>query len=93
MKITDFGLWFKDWDTKEWSTIIPHNSGFSIYYDGERLGHQDNLFTFFIYNTYFNRYTIQVKCDFHKKYTYYQIGRFLTLDDFEIIGNPLNEDF
>ncbi len=95
MKIYDFGLWFKQWSYggKElWSTTIPPKDGFYIYYDGEFLGYQLYAFTLKIWSK--KSYIIKLNRDFPRVgLDDYKIGRTLNLEDFEIVNNPLYEDF
>ncbi len=95
MKITDFGLWFRLWNDntriRSWSTTIPREVDYWIYYDGVQLGFQDSLFDLAFYQD--TPCIIQLKNSFPKtiqtrRYATYFIGRLLTLDDFEIIPNP-----
>jgi hypothetical protein len=97
MKITDFGLWFMSWGGDihcRWSTTIPPEYGFSIYYDGVELGYQSSDFGLSIYmnggypgcEPYLH--TIKLKNRFRKIMERYYIGRPLTLDDFEIVESP-----
>ena len=98
MKLTDFGLWFRD-SVDMWSTTIPPRGCFYIYYDGNYLGSQHpGDRTLIIYND--GPYTINLKKNFSidgegfglRYYTVYSIGRLLTLDDFEIVENPHYRD-
>jgi hypothetical protein len=40
MKMTDFGLWFRG---DEWSTSVPQEGEFSVFYNGEYLGWVGNI--------------------------------------------------
>jgi hypothetical protein len=87
VKIYDFGLWFQSIDGR-WSTI-PRRSESRIYYDGSSLGFQYSNFDLAIYKDM--RHLIQLRnqfCSWGRHSTFKQIGRLLTLDDFEIIENP-----
>ena len=95
MKLHDFGLWFYYWynGEKEWSTTIPTRGWFYICYDANCLGyHNDDKLL--IYDDV--PYSINLNKDFplHGEYlgrkpcTIYLIGRFLIMDDFEIVKNP-----
>lgn len=89
MKLQDFGLWFDCGDGysyKEWSTIIPENRFFFIYYDGERLGwwSLDLGLTILLNNP---RFFIKMKVD--PEHPRYKIDGPITLDDFEIIEKNL----
>ncbi len=98
MKIHDFGLWFHYWHNGEkvWSTTIPTNGWFYIYYDANYLGSQDpDDCALTIIND--RQYIINLKKNFCTDlcidgagfwYTIYSIGRVLTMDDFEIVKNP-----
>ncbi len=92
MKLHEFGLWFLDyrWGNK-WSTSIPQRSAYSIWYDGKYLGEQSESFLLKIID-YSSRI---IKPKKHFSYDYfdngYRIGHRLTLDDFDIIPNPLYE--
>ncbi len=92
MKLHDFGLWFKLWNTPdgdEWSTTIPPKDIFDFYFDGEKIGHNffDNILS--IYPE--TRHIIKLRCEYRLDdidCRYMDIGRRITLDDFEIIENP-----
>ncbi len=104
MKIHDFGLWFKTYtdDGGRWSTNIPplphrhpsyerHDGWdedyyFEIFYDGVELGFQWNDFDLEVYTG--GQFIIKFKNNFKRNQDCYEIGRRLTLDDFEIIPNP-----
>ncbi len=86
MKLYDFGLWFVDVISEEWSTTIPQTGCFSIRYDGNYLGVQYSDFVLQDYNS--RRFTIKLKNKFARNGHYYEVGRLLTLDDFEIVPNP-----
>jgi hypothetical protein len=69
---------------------MPQEAGFYIYYDGMFLGRQWSDFELYCYSD--QPLKIQLKKTFPKgwrwKTYFYQIGRTLILDDFEIIPNP-----
>ncbi len=93
MKIHDFGLWFHDNWKGEWSTTIPQEPGFHIYYDGYELAYQRTDFSFTIYKS--SPYSIKLKKESRLSGAYgyhrtYLIDRLLTLDDFEIKENTEN---
>jgi hypothetical protein len=79
MKITDFGLWFRTFLGKKWSTSIPMYGDFSIFYDGECLGH---------WYAYGPDLVLALDTRYIIKFGTYLPDRFLTLDDFEIVANP-----
>jgi hypothetical protein len=87
MKIHDFGLWFKETASGKWSVTIPTCPHYFIYYDGRKLGKQWADFDLTICDD--EPHIIKLK----KKLTqsmagFYEIGRRLSLDDFEIVKNP-----
>lgn len=89
MKIHDFGLWFQAYTVRgeiSWSATIPQTGYFYIYYDSAPLGCQYDDFDLEVYT--FNRFIIKLKNNFARNGYYYNIGRRLTLDDFEIVPNP-----
>jgi len=92
MKLTDFGLWFCHCGGKDWSTTIPQKYGpqgtFEIFYDGRALGlYGEHSLALYIYKNLPHK--INLKSKFSEGYDYWiNIGRDLTLDDFEIIPNP-----
>jgi len=91
VKLTDFGLWFgylKHGDFHpEWSATIPQGEGyFIILYDGMVLGNQYSDFDLEIYDG--EQFIMRLKYNFPLFAGCYQIGRLLTLDDFEITENP-----
>ncbi len=91
MKITDFGLWFSYYDGRErrkWLKTIPSQFAFQIYYDGAYLGWQSSNFRLEIYGH--EPYIIVFKKEFPQDHAwfYFEIGRRLTIDDFDIIPNP-----
>jgi hypothetical protein len=90
MKIHDFGLWFKlknSDDSFGWSTTIPPEGFISIWYDGDIMG-QQNLHNFDLSITTWYAYKMRLRDIFSKDYKgHYQIGRRLTLEDFEIVEN------
>ena len=91
MKIHDFGLWFCDWSSisnPKWSTTIPHSPGCRIYYDGKLLGLQDIDLNLYISITKSRIIKLRNNFPRHLKENNYEIGRILTIDDFEIIPNP-----
>ncbi len=97
MKLQDFGLWFLDWENNEWSTTIPPERSFDIIYDGQSVGTvRDNVLRigFWVWMSHL----IKLK----KPFPYYRPnelidypldflieGNGLTLEDFEIVENPL----
>ncbi len=90
MKLHHFGLWFRyvECDRYNWSTTIPLYSS-HIYYDGRLLGIQYRSFNLWVYEG--RPHIINLKSYLTNTisiYHYYDIGRPLTLDDFEIIENP-----
>lgn len=99
MKLHDFGLWFKCWTTPytwSWSTTIPQDgSHYSIYYDGLFLGHQDKSFDLLVYDD--KLLIIKLKNKFQRLVSssseWYQIGRHLTIDDFELVENPRYKEY
>jgi hypothetical protein len=84
MKLTDFGLWFKDCYGK-WLTTIPKDELFRIYYDGLDLGKQYSDYDLLIYHNRKSSYIVKLKKEFDKKSGYHIIGRRLTMDDFEVV--------
>jgi len=83
MKIHDFGLWFKT-ESGSWSTTIPQEGSFHIFYDGDWLGRQRSDFT--VYESKARmviKYFLRIKPTFSAN-----PNRRLTLDDFEIIKSP-----
>ncbi len=95
MKLTDFGLWFKRWFSNKWSISIPDTDGFNIYYDGKAIGWQRLSLDYecSVYDSCFDSHIIQLKNKFPELGKYqdqqsYDIGRQLTLNDFDIIPNP-----
>ncbi len=92
MKLHDFGLWFKIRITRNtyiWSSAIPPESDYWIYYDGMSLGKQYSDFDLVIYDD--KPLIIKLKNKFYglesSVYDWYQIGRLLTIDDFEVVEN------
>ncbi len=85
MKITDFGLWFLG-SNDSWSTTIPKEDGFHIYYDGVCLGLQYPGFSIEIWEA--RPHIISLKKHFRLFGFVYRVGRQLTFDDFEIVPNP-----
>ncbi len=88
MKLHHFGLWFRyvECDRYNWSTTIPLYTS-HIYYDGRLLGIQYRNFILWVYEG--RPQIINLKNNFIMNNDgYYDIGRPLTLDDFEIIENP-----
>jgi hypothetical protein len=94
MKLYDFGLWFRTFaifKDGDWSTSIPQNSQYRIFYDGAWLG------TKFIDQAHISeneRFMIKLKNPIihsprviSNGISLYEIDT-LTLDDFEIILNP-----
>jgi hypothetical protein len=104
MKITDFGLWFVYWidgefrrwiddegmEVAAWSTTIPQNHSFLIYYDGELIGFQINESPFTLQMICGASYHIQLKNphSFCEQRYLCHMGRTLSLDDFYVIPNP-----
>jgi hypothetical protein len=83
VKIHEFGLWFEQ--NGRWSTTIPREVGFYIYYDGDDIGYQHLDFALI---TYLSRpHVIHVKNTFLWDGPYCLIGRKLTMDDFKIVEN------
>ena len=103
MKIHDFGLWFEAGGFGgEWSTTIPPEGYFHIYYNGEHLGHfgrEDGVLWLSIYIPYRLPsppgpvpHIIRLKnkyycCKYSDSVSYF-IGRRLTREDFDIVKNP-----
>lgn len=92
MKLHDFGLWFKCWDsnTQAWNlaTTPPKEEFFYIFYDGLCLG-QQRARNPELYTNPWMKYKIKLKTHFQEKPRgIFYIGRHLTLDDFEIIEDP-----
>jgi hypothetical protein len=97
MRIHDFGLWFRLWighriyrkgdPTYIWSTSIPIEGDFDIFYNGECLGcfYPDGPDLTIARDT---RYIIKFRTKFYKFNDTYVPDRLLTLDDFEIVANP-----
>ncbi len=92
MKITDFGLWFRNWSNYEWSNTIPQRPGCDIYYDGQNLGYQTSYFDVRIYARKDQPHMIKLKSDFTRTVIHYEINRLITMEDFEIISNPYYKD-
>jgi len=87
MKLHDFGLWFKCWDTGQWLATALPRSGFWIFYDGVRIGWMNRSSELGI--VYTKYHIIKLKSNFPtSSWGGYNIGRALTFDDFEIIENP-----
>jgi len=93
VKLHDFGLWFIiriPHYTYIWSSAIPPESDYWIYYDGMYLGKQYSDFDLVISDDL--SLIIKLKNKFQRlpspSRKWYQIGRRLTIDDFEIIENP-----
>jgi hypothetical protein len=90
VKITDFGLWFKGEDDEGrffWSSTIPQARVFYIFYDGIPIGGlRDHGYLLMPY--YHKPYKIKIITDCPLLIDFYEIGRPLTLEDFEIIPNP-----
>jgi hypothetical protein len=89
MKLHHFGLWFCGWSSNNWSTAIPQTGLFHIYYDGRLLGAQFRDFNLWVYEgrphiINLKSYLTNTTSIYHR----YDIGRPLTIDDFEIIENP-----
>ncbi len=92
MKITDFGLWFKTYTAVgeiSWSTTIPQEPDYFIYYDGKAVGRQEIDFDLFISTVH--PHTLNLKENFKFAYGWFVVGRCLTMDDFEIVENPFYE--
>jgi hypothetical protein len=89
MKLHHFGLWFTS-DGREWSTKIPPNPGFKIFYDGWCIGYHSSNYDLDIclgrphIIKLRNEFPVDTSIDMCN----IRIGRLLTLDDFEIIPNP-----
>jgi hypothetical protein len=91
VKLTDFGLWFgyliDEDDNLGWSTTIPREGYFEMFYDGVNLATQWGDFDLEVYGD--DPYMIKFKNNFTRSMEgFHRIGRRLTLDDFEIIPNP-----
>jgi len=79
------GLWFRV-GFGRWYKTVPRKPKFGIYYDGKYLGRQTADFDIVIWKE--SPHTIKLKNKFTNVGMYYEIGRLLTLDDFEIVQNP-----
>ena len=102
MKLHDFGLWFGYWDSTSyaWYSAVPHRnaSWIDITYDGVAVAVERNVglkYELIIFQNHHAPYTIMIKCDFSfgdqrlpHTTLIIDIGRRLTLDDFEIVKNP-----
>jgi hypothetical protein len=93
MKITDFGLWFLHYHDGErfWSTSIPSacTSAFAICYDGKCLGMQIMNSTFPLDIILKNPHMIKLKKTYtENRWGEPEIGRPLSLNDFDIVENP-----
>lgn len=93
MQITDFGLWFKSWNTHDehqWSTTIPQYSGpLRICYDGRILGSHFHDYDFELRIWDDEPHIIALKSVFPKMGEgSYRVDRRLTMDDFDIVENP-----
>ena len=92
MKLYDFGLWFRGEDVDGnfcWSSTIPQAQVIYILYDGEELACQGNALHFPVFVYEKGPYIIKLKKPYSQNYWgHYQIGQYLTLEDFEIIPNP-----
>ncbi len=86
MKLHDFGLWFKTYDTWVWSTTIPQEPDYLIYYDGKPLSRQYPSFDLVVNRLH--PHTLKLNENFKVIHGWCFIGRCLTMDDFEIIANP-----
>ncbi len=87
MKLTDFGLWFNPWRSDRWSSTIPQQGGFYIYYDGACLGLQTPGLCLYMCTIY--RHMIKLSCVQLKCYSGgYELDRQLRLEDFDIVENP-----
>jgi len=82
---------------KEWITAIPKDRSFGVWYDGKCLGEQEFGVDFILRIYYVRRqHLIKLKGEFPRCEGYpfppyesrYNIGRPLTLEDFEVIPNP-----
>ncbi len=90
------GLWFRIGGFGRWCKTVPRKPNFGIYYDGKYLGRQTADFDIVIHRESQAHliapcaapHTIKLKNKFTKVGMYYEIGRLLTLDDFEIVENP-----
>jgi hypothetical protein len=91
VKLHDFGLWF--FDVGGWSATVPRQGGFYIFYDGELLGFQYNDLNLTV--TCDRPYIIRLKNRLPAGgsiFTYtLKLDSIITLDDFDIIPNPLYE--
>jgi hypothetical protein len=82
------GLWFRYWDgVWYWSAAIPQEHSYIIYYDERVLGRQADNFELSIFDNG-EPYLVKVKERFAHYGNRYDVGRVLTLDDFDIIPNP-----
>ncbi len=95
MKLTDFGLWFKQ-DCKWFTTVPPGVGFFTIFYDGWIVAAQWDDFDLDVFLTD-RPFIVKVKDQFLLTYfcsgdCRFSIGRKLSFDDFEIIINPAYED-
>jgi len=79
------GLWFQA-DSGRYSTTIPKKGGFEITYDGCWMGIQYRNFSLEISDQ--EPHMMKLKINFEWSGYIYEIGRQLTLDDFEIVENP-----
>ncbi len=80
------GLWFRIGAFGRWCKTVPRKPKFGIYYGGKYLGRQTADFDIVICKE--APHTIKLKNKFTNVGMYYEIGRLLTLDDFEIVQNP-----
>ncbi len=91
MKLHDFGLWFQS-PNNHWSTEIPQNQSFSIYYHGECIAYQIDHYPFVLQIFSGTTHTIKLKIpSVEENLLDYHVGRKLTLNDFEIIPNPYDK--
>ena len=87
MKLHDFGLWFFDLFDGEWSTTVPRQGAFYIYYDGLNIGWQTISLYLYIGTNFPN--IVKLRGDQLKHYNGgYKMDRPLRLEDLEIVQNP-----
>jgi len=85
MKLTDFGLWFKQGG--RWYITIPQDGWFFIHYDGTLIATQ--LLEYELARYHMGPYILKLNNNFRQKnFGNDIIGRPLSLEDFEIVENP-----
>jgi hypothetical protein len=96
MKLHEFGLWFRcwrGWNEYLWSSTIPRDGDFDIFYNGYLLATQAANFELIVDWRYLNKipYKMIVPNLIKKEGTAsaYEVGRLLTMEDFNIVPNPL----